>query len=86
MIIKAYFFIWLDIPASKYSEKRFLNIAFVDVACIQPTIGITRMVLPDASFIRVGRNIDERNRTYQETSELYMKSGIQKLVTAGRRS
>jgi len=44
LIIKAYFFVRIDIPSSKYSKKRFLDIAFVDVACIQSTIWITGMI------------------------------------------
>jgi hypothetical protein len=34
LVIKAYLFEWFDVPSGKYGEKRFLDIAFVDVACI----------------------------------------------------
>lgn len=47
LVIKAYFFEGFDVPSGKYCEKRFLDIAFVDVACIQSTVWVTRMVLRD---------------------------------------
>jgi hypothetical protein len=52
LVIKAYLFEWFDIPSGKYSKKGFLDIAFVDVACIQSTVWITGMVLHP--FIKVG--------------------------------
>lgn len=45
LVIKAYLFEWFDIPSTKYNKKGFLDIAFVDVACIQSTVWITGMVL-----------------------------------------
>jgi hypothetical protein len=44
LVIKAYLFVWFDVPSGKYGEKRFLDIAFVNVACIQSTVWVTGMV------------------------------------------
>jgi len=46
LVIKAYLFLWFNVPSGKYGKKRFLNIAFVDVTCIQPTIWVAGMILP----------------------------------------
>jgi hypothetical protein len=45
LVIKAYLFERFDVPSGKYGEKRFLDVAFVDVACIQSTVWVTGMVL-----------------------------------------
>lgn len=34
LVIKAYLFVWFDVPSGKYGEKRFLDIPFVNVTCI----------------------------------------------------
>lgn len=45
LVVEAYFFEWFNVPSTKYGEKRFLDIAFVNVACIQSTVWVTGMVL-----------------------------------------
>ena len=45
LVIEAYLFVWFDVPSGKYGEKRFLNIAFVNVAGIQSTVWVTGMIL-----------------------------------------
>ena len=56
LIIKAYLFVWFNVPSSKYGEKRFLNVAFVNVACIQSAVWVTGMVLRDKSFAFLSEN------------------------------
>ena len=50
LVVEAYLFEWFDVPSTKYGEKGFLDIAFVNVACIQSTVWVTGMVLRDNPF------------------------------------
>ena len=57
LIVEAYFFIGFDILSGKYGEEGLLDITFIDVACIQTTVGVARMILPDESVVKGGRNL-----------------------------
>ena len=68
LIIEANFFIRFNVPDRKYNKKRFLDVAFVDIAGIKPAIRIARMILKKRSFGKI--TIISYHITYQKPGEL----------------